>query len=63
MPWSGRHGYMTSPRRSVVVDDYVEAYLRHFKNFYVYWIPRAGHMSPYDSPKALDEVLKRIAGF
>lgn len=63
MQWSGLEDYRESPRHSIVVDGYIEAYLRQHKNFYMYWINRAGHMSPYDNPKALDVVLKEVAGF
>lgn len=63
MPWSGLEEYKKSQRNSVVVDGYVEAYWRQQKNLNVYWVPRAGHMSPADNPKALDAILANIAGY
>jgi len=63
MQWSGLESYKNSRRETIVVDGYIEGYLRKHENFYVYWINRAGHMSPADNPKLLDVVLKDIAGF
>lgn len=63
LPWKGLDDYKKAERTSVAVDGYIEAYLRQHGNLYVYWLNRAGHMSPADNPKAMDCVLKEIAGY
>lgn len=63
LPWKGLEEYKKAERTAVIVDGYIEAYLRQHGNFYVYWFNRAGHMTPADNPKAMDVVLKEMAGY
>lgn len=60
LDWSGVEGYKRAPRKSVVVDDVVEAYLKQYRNLYVYWVLRAGQKAPVDNPKAIRAILQEI---
>lgn len=63
LQWKGLDAYKKAVRTSITVDGFIEAYLRQHGNLYVYWFNRAGHMTPADNPKAMDAVLKAMAGY
>ena len=44
MNWVGAKKWKTAPRKSLVVNKYVEGYVKNVGNLYLYWVHRAGHM-------------------
>nr|CAR82263.1 hypothetical protein [Cotesia congregata] len=55
--WSGAKAWKNSERSSLVIDNSIEGYVQGYKNFKMFWINRAGHMTPKDNYYAMNAIL------
>ncbi|KAF7988459.1 hypothetical protein HCN44_001032 [Aphidius gifuensis] len=60
LKWHGKKKWETSERKTVVVDNIIEGYVKEYSNFKMYWINRSGHMVPADNPSAMKQILKHL---
>lgn len=44
LKWHGKTKWESSERKTVVVDNIIEGYVKEYSNFKMYWINRSGHM-------------------
>lgn len=42
--WKGAEAWQTAERDAIVLNGYIEGYVKKFGNLYLYWVLRAGHM-------------------
>ncbi|XP_011306584.1 retinoid-inducible serine carboxypeptidase-like isoform X2 [Fopius arisanus] len=55
-------GWSNANRTTLVVDNMIEGYQKHYRNFSLYWVFRAGHWAPPDNPYALRKILQQFIG-
>ncbi|XP_052754686.1 uncharacterized protein LOC113520990 isoform X2 [Galleria mellonella] len=60
LEWSGKDEFISSPRRTLIVNSRVEGYFRETPRLQFYWMNAAGLSVPFDSPVAMRRVLERI---
>jgi len=58
MRWLGIPGWKNSKRNPIILKNSTQAFVKSFKNFNFYWILKAGHMVPVDSPETGVEILR-----
>ncbi|CAO1324803.1 unnamed protein product [Diamesa hyperborea] len=63
LKWAGSKGYLEAPRNGFGVNNVLEGYVRSYGNFSMYWVNRAGHMVPFDNPKAMGHILRQTTNF
>ncbi|KAK6630777.1 hypothetical protein RUM44_002946 [Polyplax serrata] len=61
--WKGAEAWQTAERDAIVLNGYIEGYVKKFGNLYLYWVLRAGHMIPTDNPSTALEILRRTTKF
>jgi len=62
MRWLGIPGWKNSKRSPIILNKSTVAFVKSFKNFNFYWILKAGHMVPADSPETGVEILRLMTG-
>ncbi|XP_059049636.1 uncharacterized protein LOC131844708 [Achroia grisella] len=60
LQWAGSEEFLSSPRRTLIVNGLVEGYFRESPRLQFYWLNAAGLTVPLDSPVAMRRVLERI---
>ena len=63
LKWPGSDRYLAAPRLGIGPHGILEGYVQSYKNFFVYWADRAGHMVPADNPVVMAEILKKHTKF
>lgn len=60
LPWSGRQRFAKAKRMVWRVEDYVAGYVREALPLVQVMVRNAGHILPYDQPRAAYELMKRF---
>jgi len=63
MSWYGSSEYKNARRNGIGIQNVLEGYSRQFGNFSMYWINKAGHMAPFDNPRAMGYLLRQVTNF
>ncbi|XP_051159103.1 retinoid-inducible serine carboxypeptidase-like isoform X2 [Leptopilina boulardi] len=60
LSWNNSAEWLAARREPLIINDFIEGYVKSYGNLRMYWVNRAGHATFVDNPVAVREILHRL---